>query len=137
MGGYRQARPAAIVRGMTTRTKLLLAAALAAVLALSVIGSAGAQPARVSSVRTCGTLSAAGGDVLRVYAVRGVTCRRALRVARVFATTPTPPSPWHCLTGTGQRYRGKAVSFACGYGSRGPVMKRAHAVVAVQAHTSG
>jgi hypothetical protein len=137
MGRYRRALAPAIVRGMTPRTPLLLAAALAAVLALCGIASAGRSPVRASTVRTCGTLSTAGGDVLRVYVLRGVTCRKALRVARVFATTPTPPAPWHCLTGTGQRYRGKAVSFACGYGSRGPVMKRTHALVAVQAHTSG
>jgi hypothetical protein len=66
-----------------------------------------------------------------------VTCKKAESVARRFSSTPTAPSPWHCLTGTGQRYRGKAVSFGCGYGSRGPVMKRKHAFVAVQAHTSG
>jgi hypothetical protein len=137
MGRYRRARAAAIVRGMTAKPNILVAAlaALGAVLPLSAVASAGPMPAR--SVRSCGTLSAAGGDVLRVYALRGVSCRRAERVARVFSSTPTAPAPWHCLTGTGQRYRGKAVSFACGYGSRGPVMKRRHAFVAVQAHTSG
>jgi hypothetical protein len=90
-----------------------------------------------AAVRMCGTTSAPGGDVLRVYALRGVTCQKAMSVARAFSATPSAPAPWHCLTGTGQRYRGKAVSFACGYGSRGPVMKRKHALVAVQAHTSG
>jgi hypothetical protein len=107
-------------------------AAAAAVVALAVIPAAGD-----AAVRSCGTLSAGGGDVLQVYALRGVTCKKAKSVARTFSSTPTAPSPWHCLTGTGQRYRGKAVSFACGCGSRGPVMKRTHAFVAVQAHTSG
>lgn len=128
------------VSGMSTNANTISAAALvalAAALPLSSAGHAGAAPARLPVVRTCATLSAAGGDVLRVYALRGVSCGKAVRVARVFSTMPTPPAPWRCLTGTGQRYRGKAVSFACGYGSRGPVMKRAHAFVAVQAHTSG
>jgi hypothetical protein len=110
-----------------------IAAATIAALALA----ASSAPARPSTARACGTLSAAGGDVLRVYALHGVTCRKATAVARAFSSTPTAPKPWHCLTGTGQRYRGKAISFACGYGSRGPVMKRKHALVAVQAHTSG
>jgi len=107
-------------------------AAAVALLALAFIPSAGE-----AKVRSCGTMSAAGGDVLQVYALRGVSCKKAESVARVFSSTPTAPKPWHCLTGTGQLYRGKAVSFACGYGSRGPVMKRKHAFVAVQGHTSG
>jgi hypothetical protein len=107
-------------------------AAAGALVVLALIPSAGE-----AAVRSCGTLSAAGGDVLQVYALRGVTCKKAESVARVFSSTPNAPSPWHCMTGTGQRYRGKAVSLACGYGSRGPVMKRKHAFVAVQAHTSG
>jgi hypothetical protein len=137
MGDFRSVADAAIVGDMSTKHNILTAAALAALAAVLPLSTpnAGATSARVA--RSCGTLSAAGGDVLRVYALRGVPCRKALRVARVFASTPTAPAPWHCLTGTGQRYRSKAVSFACGYGSRGPVMKRRHALVAVQAHTSG
>ena len=107
-------------------------AAAAALVALALIPSAGEAAAR-----SCGTLSSGGGDVLQVYVLRGVSCKKAENVARVVSATPNAPSPWHCLTGTGQRYGGKAVSFACGYGSRGPVMKRKHAFVAVQAHTSG
>ena len=110
-----------------------IAAATIAAMALA----ASSAPARPSTVRACGTLSAAGGDVLRVYVLRGVDCKTAMRVTRAVSATPSAPKPWHCLTGTGQRYRGKAVSFACGYGSRGPVMQRKHALVAVQAHTSG
>jgi hypothetical protein len=45
--------------------------------------------------------------------------------------------PWHCLTGTGQTYRGKAIAMACGYGSRGPIRQRKHAFVAVQEHSAG
>jgi hypothetical protein len=128
---------------MDTNRNTLSAAVLAALAALTTAlpvaaaAHAGAVPARLPVARTCATLSAAGGDVLRVYALRGVTCSTALRVSRAFSTTPTPPAPWRCLTGTGQRYHGQAISFACGYGSRGPVMRRAHAFVAVQAHTSG
>jgi hypothetical protein len=117
----------------THRKALGTSVVTALVLALAMSSAGGAA----STVRSCGTMSAAGGDVLRVYALRGVTCRSAMHVARVFSATPTAPKPWRCLTGTGQRYRGKAVSFACGYGSHGPVMKRKHAFVAVQAHTSG
>jgi hypothetical protein len=103
---------------------------------MAALGALALAPSAEGAVRSCGTFGSAGGDVIRVYALRGVSCKKALDVARVVAQT-NPPSPWHCLTGIGQRYRGKAISFACGYGSRGPVMKRAHAFVAVQAHTSG
>jgi hypothetical protein len=112
--------------------KCRIAAAAAALVALAVIPSAGE-----AAGRSCGTMGSAGGDVLQVYALRGVSCKKAESVARVFSSTPNAPPPWHCMTGTGQTYRGKAVSLACGYGSRGPVMKRKHAFVAVQAHTSG
>jgi hypothetical protein len=124
---------------MSTKRNALSAAAIVALAVALPLATAAhaALPERTPVVRTCATLSASGGDVLRVYALRGVTCNEALHVARVFSTTPTAPAPWHCLTGTGQRYRGRAVSFACGYGSRGPVMKRSHAFVAVQAHSSG
>ncbi len=100
-----------------------------------VLGALAIAPS-AEAAHSCGTFSGAGGDVIRVYALRGVSCKKALDVAHVVAQS-NPPSPWHCLTGTGQRYRGKAISFACGYGSRGPVMKRRHAFVAVQLHTAG
>jgi hypothetical protein len=103
---------------------------------VAVLGVLAMAPGAQAAPHSCGTFSGAGGDVLRVYALRGVSCKKALSVGRIVAQL-NPPSPWHCLTGTGQRYRGKAVSFACGYGSRGPVMQRVHAFVAVQAHTSG
>jgi hypothetical protein len=118
----------------TRRRMLGTSVATASMLAAVALAIA---PTSQAAARSCGTLSAAGGDVLRVYALRGVDCKTAKRVARTFSATPTAPKPWHCLTGTGQSYRGKPVSLACGYGSRGPVMKRKHALVAVQAHTSG
>lgn len=89
-----------------------------------------------AATRTCSTFSGAGGDVLRVYALRGVSCAKAVAAAKKFATGDAP-APWHCLTGTGQLYRGKPIAIACGYGSRGPVRQRKHAFVAVQEHTSG
>jgi hypothetical protein len=104
------------------------------VLAALVVGGALASPvdASTTSARSCGSLSAAA-DTVRVYAIRGVTCRKAVSVARVALRT-APPKPWHCLTGTGQIYRGKPLSIACGYGSRGPVLRRAHAFAVVQTH---
>jgi predicted small secreted protein len=111
---------------MSRRTVLSVGAALAT---LSLVPTA-------QAATSCGTLSGAGGDVLRVYALQGVSCKKAKSVARVVAQYPAP-APWHCLTGTGQKYKRKPVSFACGYGSRGPVMKRKHAFVAVQTHSAG
>ena len=70
----------------------------------------------------CSAFSGAGGDVLRVYALRGVSCAKAVAAAKKFATGDAP-APWHCLTGTGQTYHGKAIAMACGYGSRGQVVK--------------
>lgn len=123
-----------------------LASAIVAALACGALSAPGALAAGTTDVgvdsdsaraaRSCGTMASGGGDVLQVYALRGVACKTAMRVARVVSTSDAP-APWHCLTGIGQHYRGKPVSFACGYGSHGPVMKRAHGFVAVQAHTSG
>ena len=102
--------------------------------ALVIAGTALAAPvdASTTSARSCGSFSATA-DTVRVYAIRGVTCRKAISVARVALRT-TPPKPWHCLTGTGQTYRGKPLSIGCGYGSRGPVLRRAHAFAVVQTH---
>jgi hypothetical protein len=109
--------------------------ALAAVVAALAVTLVPAAPGHAAT-RKCSTFSGAGGDVLRVYALRGVSCRKAVAVAKQFATGE-PPAPWHCLSGTGQTYRGKAIASACGYGSRGPVRQRKHALVTVQEHTSG
>jgi hypothetical protein len=117
----------------TRRRMLGTSVATASMLAAVALAIA---PASQAAVRSCGTLSAAGGDVLRVYALRGVSCAKAMAAAKKFATGDAP-APWHCLTGTGQTYRGKAIAMACGYGSRGPVRRRKHAFLAVQEHTSG
>ena len=109
--------------------------ALAAVVAALAVALVPAAPGHAAT-RKCSTFSGAGGDVLRVYALRGVSCKKAVAVATQFATGE-PPAPWHCLSGTGQTYRGKAIASACGYGSRGPVRQRKHAFVTVQEHTSG
>ena len=109
--------------------------ALAAVVAALAVALVPAAPGHAAT-RKCSTFSGAGGDVLRVYALRGVSCKNAVAVAKQFATGE-PPAPWHCLSGTGQTYRGKAIASACGYGSRGPVRQRKHAFVTVQEHTSG
>ncbi len=111
--------------------RIATAGAIAA-LAVAALPAASAHGA----TRKCSTFSGGGGDVLRVYALRGVSCKKAVDVARAFATGDAP-SPWHCLTGTGQKYAGKALAMACGYGSRGPVRKRKHAFVAVQEHSAG
>ena len=109
--------------------------ALAGVIAAVAVALVPAAPGHAAT-RKCSTFSGAGGDVLRVYALRGVSCGKAVAAAKKFATGEAP-APWHCLTGTGQTYRGKAIAMACGYGSRGPVRQRKHAFVAVQEHTSG
>jgi hypothetical protein len=109
--------------------------ALAAVVAALAVALVPAAPSHAAT-RKCSTFSGAGGDVLRVYALRGVSCKKAVAVAKQFATGEAP-APWHCLSGTGQTYRGKAIASACGYGSRGPVRQRKHAFVTVQEHTSG
>ena len=109
--------------------------ALAGVVAALAVALVPAAPGHAAT-RKCSTFSGAGGDVLRVYALRGVSCAKAIAAAKAFAVGDAP-APWHCLTGTGQRYRGKAISFACGYGSRGPVRQRKHAFVAVQEHSAG
>ena len=73
---------------------------LAGVIAALAVALVPAAPGHAAT-RTCSTFSGAGGDVLRVYALRGVSCAKAVAAAKKFATGDAP-APWHCLTGTGQ-----------------------------------
>ena len=109
--------------------------ALAGVIAAVAVALVPAAPGHAAT-RTCSTFSGAGGDVLRVYALRGVSCAKAVAAAKKFATA-TRRHRGTASRGPGRLYRGKAIAMACGYGSRGPVRQRKHAFVAVQEHTSG
>jgi hypothetical protein len=62
----------------------------------------------------------------RVVVIRGVTCRRARRVAKHFDHSGSPPGRWHC----GYAHGGGRRLFSCGRGGSGSLQDRPHALKA-------
>lgn len=96
-----------------------------------VLAALALAPSAQAKAHRCGEFSASGGTVLRVYAIRGVTCAKAISVAKQDARG-TAPAPWRCATATSGTFAGKPVYARCGYGGGGPILKRDHAFVVVQ-----
>ena len=109
---------------------------LAGVVAALAVALVPAAPGHAAT-RTCSTFSGAGGDVLRVYALRGVSCAKAVAAAKKFATGDAPAPVALPHGDRADSIAARRSPSACGYGSRGPVRQRKHAFVAVQEHTSG
>ena len=63
--------------------------ALVGVIAAVAVALVPAAPGHAAT-RTCSTFSGAGGDVLRVYALRGVSCGKAVAAAKKFAIGDAP-----------------------------------------------
>ena len=107
--------------------KLVGAILLAGVLAGLAL-TAGPAEAR----RTCpGTVSFAG-EQSKVVVLRGVSCRTARRVARIYDRRGTPPRPWRCALAHApfDRIAGRRVGFSCGRGGRrGDIRRWPHAFV--------
>ena len=92
-------------------------------------------PAAKAEATNCGTFSRPS-VVLRVYAIRGVSCATALRVAKRDAAGGAP-APWRCAVSSGaERYHGRPVYSKCGYGGGGSLLKRHHAFVVVQRNSA-
>ncbi len=105
-------------------------AALAALTATLLVA-----PAAEAKPTNCGTFSRPS-VVLRVYAIRGVSCATAVRVAKLDAAG-SAPAPWRCSTSSGtEQYRGRPVYSKCGHGGGGPLLKRRHAFVVVQRNSA-
>ena len=103
---------------------------------MMVLGTLALTPAAHAKARRCGEFAAAGGAVRRVYAIRGVTCRTALSVAKRDAQS-TAPSPWRCATAFSGRYAGHPLAAKCGYGGGGPLLARRHAFAVVEIAGNG
>ena len=92
-------------------------------------------PAAKAEATNCGKF-ARPSAVLQVYAIRGVSCRTAVRVAKLDAAGRAP-APWACATSFGgERYRGRPVRSKCGHGGGGSILKRRHAFVVVQRNSA-
>jgi endonuclease YncB( thermonuclease family) len=91
------------------------------------------RPARTSAVatrrRSCGTITSTSiYPFARVVAIRGVRCRRARRVARIYDHEGRSPGRWRCFLANADRPR----LFPCGYPPRGGDIRRAeHALEAI------
>ena len=104
-----------------------LTLAVVALAALAPSAHAG-EPAQAAK-RSCGTISSTSiYPYVRVIAIRGVSCRRARRVARAYDRSGDSPGRWRCFLAHMDRPR----LFSCGYPPRrGDIRKARHAVEAI------
>jgi hypothetical protein len=114
---------------------LALAGAMLVALALAAIPTAGSPASPARAKEDCGTYKSTSiYDRGRVFAIRGVKCRKARKVAKKYDHKFTAPGPWKCALAHG---KGKAL-FSCGYGaSGGNIRDWPHALVAKGAGDSG
>jgi hypothetical protein len=113
----------------TPRLAAIAAAAIALAFAALLAGhSSAAGPAASGAKTDCGTYdSTSTFDRGQVFAIRGVKCRKARKVAKKYDHKGTAPGPWKCALAHGG---GKAL-FSCGYGeSRGNIRDWPHALIA-------
>jgi hypothetical protein len=106
-----------------------LGVSVIASLALVLAGPAhaGIQQADASKSRTCGTYSSTSiYKKAKVVALRRVSCKRALQVAKAYDKTGRTPSKWRC----GLAHNAKTRLFSCGAGSKtGPLDDFKYALV--------
>jgi hypothetical protein len=107
----------------------VLAAILAAILAAALPAAAPAEGAGASARHSCGTIASTSiYPYARVYAIRGVSCRTARRVAKRYDSRGTTYRGWRCALAHGDRPR----LFSCGSGaSRGDLRRWPRALEAV------
>ena len=113
----------------TPRLAAIAAAAIALAFAALLAGRSTATAPAASGAKTdCGTYdSASTFDRGQVFAIRGVNCRKARKVAKKYDHKGTAPRPWKCALAHGG---GKAL-FSCGYGeSSGDIRDWPHALIA-------
>jgi endonuclease YncB( thermonuclease family) len=97
------------------------------------------RPARSSAVsarrHSCGTVrSTSVYPFARVVAIRGVRCRRARRVARIYDHEGRSPGRWLCFLAHADRTR----LFSCGYPpTRGDIRRARHAFEAIGTRRQG
>jgi hypothetical protein len=111
------------------RLGLFALAVAVAALALSQLAVAAPPSATSAKRHSCGTITSASiYRKARVYAIRGVTCKRARQVARAYDAKGRQLGSWQC----GLAHDDGARLFSCGAGrGTGDLRKRAHALEAV------
>jgi hypothetical protein len=116
-----------------TRTTARMAAVAAVMLtlalaALLVSGPSAAAPVATKAKTDCGTYKSTSiYGKGRVFAIRGVKCRKARKVAKKYDRKARSPGPWKCALAHG----GGRALFSCGYGeSSGNIRDWPHALVA-------
>lgn len=104
-------------------------AVLAALIGISPHALAGGISAGPAKRRSCGTITSTSVyPFARVVAIRGVRCRHARRVARVYDHEGRSPGRWRCVLAHADRPR----LFSCGYPpTRGDIRRARHALEAI------
>jgi hypothetical protein len=86
-------------------------------------------PSSLAEHRSCGIYNSESIYArAEVFAIRGVGCQKALRVAKRFDHEGRAPGRWHCFLGHGGRRL-----FSCGHpvpAGRGPITHARHALLA-------
>ena len=101
--------------------RFLVMTAVALVLPLSVAAEGTATEAQAARMR-CGTISSTSKyERARVIAIRGVTCRRARRVARAYDHRGDEIGRWRCFLAHDDAPR----LFSCGWPPRSGDIRRA------------
>ncbi len=97
-----------------------------AVAALALALAPSAAPA--AERKTCKGSISFSGTKTRIVVLRGVSCRKAKRVARAY-DKGSPPGSWRCALARApfDRIDGRIVGFSCGRGGSGELRKRPHA----------
>jgi hypothetical protein len=111
------------------RNGRLLLLALAAALALSQLAVAATPVAGPAKRHSCGTYSSTSiYRKAKVIAIRGVSCRRALQVAKAYDAKQKQLGSWRC----GLAHADLPRLFSCGAGrGSGDLRSRGHALEAV------
>jgi hypothetical protein len=110
------------------RTAAIAAVAIALGFAALLASHSTATAPAVSSAKIdCGTYNSTSTfDRAKVFAIRGVECRKARKVAKKYDHRGTAPKPWECALAHG----GGRALFSCGYGeSSGDIRDWPHALI--------
>jgi hypothetical protein len=101
------------MRVMSFGTRTPRAAALAAIAGLMAIVLLASAPDRADAAKKCGTYNSTSAyERARVVAIRGVKCKRAVRIARGYDRRFVTPGSWVC----GLAHGGGRRLFSCGRG---------------------
>jgi hypothetical protein len=100
---------------MSSRAWTLQAAVLVALATLMAVVLLAGAPERADAAKRCGTYNSTSAyERARVVAIRGVTCKRALRIARRYDRRFTTPGAWQCALA----HSGGRRLFSCGSGGK-------------------